>query len=327
MRLLVLGGTRFLSRAVATEAVRRGHDVTCACRGTSPVPDGAAHLPLDRAGGDVAAVLGAGAAGWDAVVDVARRPSWVRAAVAAVPDAHWVFVSSISVYADHGTPGGGPGSTPLLDPVPEDRDLDTDPEAYGGMKVACEQEVQSRTASSTVVRPGLIVGPGDPTGRFSYWVERLADPGTVLAPGSPSDPTQVVDVRDLAAWVVRCAEQRLPGVLDAIGPVVPRSSLLEEVAAGVGTRPDLRWVGSERLLALEVAEWSGPRSLPLWLASPEYAGMMAHDPEPAAAAGLVHRPVARTAADTLAWLRETPDAGRTGVTRAEEAAVLAEVDG
>src|ERR671913_1876892 len=110
MRLLVLGGTLFLSREVARAAVRRGHEVTCACRGSAPVPDGAVHLGLDRERDAAADVL---AGGYDAVVDVARRPSWVRAAVAAVPDAHWVFVSSISVYADHVSPGGGPERTPL----------------------------------------------------------------------------------------------------------------------------------------------------------------------------------------------------------------------
>ena len=323
MRLLVLGGTLFLSRAVTLEAVARGHQVTCACRGSSPVPDGADHLPLDRDRDDVTAALGERS--WDAVVDVARRPTWVRAAVGALPSAHWVFVSSISVYADHAAAGGGPGRTPLVAPVREDRDLAVDPEAYGGMKVACEQAVEARAATATLVRPGLIVGPGDPTGRFTYWVERLADGGTVLAPGTPSDPTQVVDVHDLAAWLVTCAEQRSPGILDAIGPVLPRQALLEQVAAGVGGHPELRWVPSEQLLALEVAAWAGPRSLPLWLPDPEYAGMLTHDPGPAAAAGLACRPVAETAADTLAWLRATPGATRTGMTRAEEAEVLARV--
>jgi 2'-hydroxyisoflavone reductase len=321
MRLLVLGGTLFLSRAVAAEAVLGGHDVVCACRGTTAVPEGAHHLSLDRERDDVPALLRE-AGSFDAVVEVARRPTWVRAAVAAVPEAHWVFVSSISVYADNETPGGGPERLPLLDPVDEDRDLATEPEAYGGMKVACERAVQAGTASSTVVRPGLIVGPGDPTGRFTYWVERLADGGPVLAPGSPTDPTQVVDVRDLAAWLVDCAEQRRRGVFDAIGPVLPRSELIAQVAAGVGAHPDLRWVPSRRLVELDVAEWAGPRSLPLWLADPTYAGMLTHDPEAAAEAGLVHRPLSETAADTLAWLEATPDAARTGLTRGEEAEVL-----
>jgi nucleoside-diphosphate-sugar epimerase len=306
--------------------VRRGHDVTCACRGSGPVPDGARHLPLDRATDDVAAVL-RGAGPQDAVVDVGRQPSWVRAAVAALPEPHWVYVSSISVYADNATPGGGPGRLPLLEPVPEDRDLATEPEAYGGMKVACEQAVRETAASSVVVRPGLIVGPGDPTGRFSYWVERLADGGAVLAPGDPTDPAQVVDVRDLAAWLVTLAERRTSSVFDAIGPVVPRGELLDEVAAGVGSSPELRWVPSERLLELEVAEWAGPRSLPLWIADASYAGMLTHDPEPAAAAGLVSRPLSETAADTLTWLQATPGSTRTGLTRAEESEVLSRADG
>lgn len=325
MRLLVLGGTIFLSREVAAEAVRRGHEVTCACRGTTPVPAGARLLPLDRVTDDVAAVL-RGAGPQDAVVDVGRQPSWVRAAVEALPEPHWVFVSSISVYADNATPGGGPGRLPLLEPVLEDRDLTVEPEAYGGMKVACEQAVQETASSSTVVRPGLIVGPGDPTGRFTYWVQRLADSGTVLAPGEPTDPAQVVDVRDLAAWIVTLAERRIAGVFDAIDPVVGRAELLDQVAAGVGTSPELRWVSSDRLLELQVAEWAGPRSLPLWIADASYVGMLTHDPDPAAAAGLDCRPLSATAADTLAWLETTPESTRTGLTRAEEAEVLARAD-
>jgi hypothetical protein len=109
--------------------------------------------------------------------------------------------------------------------------------------------------------------------------------------------------------------------------VVPRADLLAQLAAGVGTRPELRWVPSERLVELEVEEWAGPRSLPLWLADPSYAGMMTHDPEPASAAGLTHRPLAETAADTLAWLTATPDATRIGLTREEEAGVLAGAGG
>ena len=108
------------------------------------------------------------------MVDVGRHPSWVRAAVARFPSAHWVFVSTINVYADDSTPGGGPGTLPLREPRHEDVDLREDPEAYGPMKVACEQVVRDGAASATVIRPGLIVGPGDPTGRFTYWPARLA---------------------------------------------------------------------------------------------------------------------------------------------------------
>jgi 2'-hydroxyisoflavone reductase len=311
MRLLVLGGTRFLSREVAVQAVARGWDVTCACRGTSgTVPDGATHLPWDRAD-DPPAEVASGA--WDAVVDVGRVPSQVRAAVTATAQAHWVFVSTISVYADNSSPA----TEPLLDPIEEDVDLAADPEAYGGMKVACEQAVRSTAASSVVVRPGLIVGPGDPTGRFAYWPQRLARGGEVLAPGHPDDVVQVIDVRDLAAWLLDLAQARTTGTYDAVGRPVPLGELLAHTAAGVGaTYPRLTWVDSAFLEAQGVAPWMGEGSLPLWLPRPEYDGMLAHDPGPALAAGLRLRPLADTAAGCL-------DSPVTALSPEREAEVLA----
>ncbi|CUR54840.1 NAD-dependent epimerase/dehydratase [metagenome] len=318
MRLLVLGGTVFLSRAVAEEAVRRGHHVTCACRGTSgSVPEGAATLVVDRSHGDASALSG----DWDAVVDVARIPSWVRSAVTAVPDAHWVFVSTINVYADTTTIGATPATLGLVEPLTSDEDPATGPEVYGAMKVACEQIVRTGAASAMVVRPGLIVGPGDPTGRFSYWPDRLADTGQVLAPGHPGDATQIIDVRDLAAWIVDSAEARRTGDYDGVGPVIARSAMLEQIAAGVGADPRLTWVDQEFLAAHDVEPWAGPNALPLWLPLPEYDGLLSHDPTPSLQAGLRPRPVAETARDTLAWLRS--DAGpATGLSRDAEAAVL-----
>lgn len=323
MRLLVLGGTRFLSRAVATEAVARGHDVTCACRGVSgAVPQGCAHLPWDRAE-DAPPALVSGT--WDAVVDVARLPSQVRRALAAVPDAHWVFVSTINVYPDNDVPGT-PATLRLHEPLEDDgTTADDDPEAYGRMKVACEQAVQASAASSAVVRPGLIVGPGDPTGRFTYWPWRLVQAGgdEVLAPGDPADPVQVIDVHDLAAWLVDLAEQGTTGVFDGVGEVTPLGDVLAAVAEGVGTSPQLTWVPQDFLAEHEVQPWAGPRSVPLWLPRPEYDGMLAHDPAPSLDAGLRLRPVADTARDTAAWLERTPDAARTGLTLDEEVELLA----
>ena len=290
MNLLVLGGTRFLSRDVAVQAVGRGWDVTCACRGRSgQVPDGAVRLPWDRDEG-VPDAVAAGA--WDAVIDVARLPSQVRTAVAATARAHWVFVSTVSVYADDSSPA----MEPLVEPIADDVDLSVDPEAYGGMKVACEQLVQSGAASSVVVRPGLIVGPGDPTGRFAYWPQRLARGGEVLAPGRPEDLVQVIDVRDLASWLLDLAESRTTGVLDAVGRPMPFAEMLAGVAAGVGGgEPRLTWVDQSFLEAQGVEPWAGEGSLPLWLPRPAYDGMLAHDPGPAVAAGLRLRPVAETA--------------------------------
>lgn len=293
MKLLVLGGTRFLSRETAAQAVARGWDVTCACRGESgPVPDGATHLPWDR-NDEVPAAIADGE--WDAVVDVTRLPSHARRAVGATADAHWVFVSTISVYPDNSSPG----TDTLAEPITEDVDLAVDPEAYGGMKVACEQAVQELATSSVVARPGLIVGPGDPTGRFAYWPQRLTRGGEVLAPGTPDDLVQVIDVRDLAAWLLVLAEDRTTGVFDAVGRPMPFGDLLAEVGTGVGTEPELTWVDQEFLEAHDVAPWAGEGSLPLWLPRPEYDGMVAHDPAPAEAAGLRLRPVAETAPGCL----------------------------
>ena len=329
MRLLVLGGTVFLSEAVAEEGLRRGHDVTCACRGESgSVPDGAGHMVWDR---DQPVPPELAATGFDAVVDVARHPSRVRSAVAALkaqsPSAHWVFVSTINVYADESTPGGRPDTLPLHEPITSDEDPASGPEVYGAMKVACEQIVQEGAASATVVRPGLIVGPGDPSGRYTYWPARLAGTTSgdrVLAPGSPDDIVQIIDVRDLASWIVDCAEVRTVGVFDGTGPPTRLGDVLAETAAGVGSSARLVWADQDFLQDHDVQPWSGDRSIPLWLPRPAYDGMMNHDVSPTFAAGLATRPIADTARDTLAWIRAEPSYERTGLTLEEEADLLSE---
>lgn len=312
MDLLVLGGTAFLSRAVATIAVAGGHRVTCAARGVSgSVPDGAELLVLDRSGSEPSPLTGRR---FDAVVDVARTPSWVRSAVAATTGAHWVFVSTVSVYADLATPDQRPEDTPLLEPA----------ETYGALKVECERAACD-AVSSMILRPGLIVGPGDPTGRFSYWPNRLADldgDPRVLAPGAPSDRVQVIDVRDLAAWIVTTAEQRTEGVLDAVGAVQPIGNLLADVAAGCRADPHWVWLDQHQLAAHDIRPWSGERSLPLWVPRPDLTGMLTRDPAPALAAGLELRSIQETARDTLSWLESDPEAAVTGLTRAQELTVL-----
>ncbi|MGH3306937.1 MAG: NAD-dependent epimerase/dehydratase family protein [Nocardioides sp.] len=324
MRLLVLGGTVFLSRAVAVEAVRRGHEVTCACRGESgSVPEGTTHVAWDR--NDPAPSALVDGARFDAVVDVARHPSWVRSAVAAFPEAHWVFVSTISVYTDDSTPNGTVDTLPTHEPIHTDEDPASGPDVYGAMKVACEQAVNEGAGSAVVIRPGLIVGPGDRSGRFSYWPDRIADGGEVLAPGSPDERVQVIDVRDLASWLVDCAESRAKGVFHGTGRAISRADFLEGVADGVGLDgPDRRWtwVDQDFLAGHDVEPWDGPRSLPVWLPQPEYAWLMSVDVEPSYDAGLRTRPLADTARDTLAWLRGEPDAPVAGLDRSAEAVVL-----
>jgi len=324
MRILVLGGSVLLSKATAADAVARGHEVTCVTRGRSgDVPDGARHVVWDLAD-DVPTELASEE--FDAVVDVSRIPSHVRKAVAAWPAAHWVFVSTVNVYSDNETPDPGTDG-PLVEAIEDDRDLGEHPEAYGGMKVACERLVLDGAARSMVIRPGLIVGPGDPSGRYPYWPERLAQsddqPGPVLGPGSPDDRVQVIDARDIAEWIVRSVESGRTGVFDGVGPVQPVGEVIAATAEGVGTSADVVWTSQEFLTEHEVEPWMGEAALPLWLPRPEYEGMMTHDHEASRQAGLVVRPVADTARDTLAWLRATPDAVRTGLSREREAEVLA----
>lgn len=314
MRLLVLGGTQFLSREVVAEAVRRGHEVVCAHRGrTGATPPGASAVLWDRADPAPAELLDAGP--YDAVVDVARQPTHVRHALDVVPDAHWVFVSTISVYADDSDPAG-PGAGRLKDAVEEDSD---DPEAYGGLKVACERLVLDRAASAVVVRPGLIVGPGDPSGRFAHWARRSADDGEVLAPGEPDALVQVIDARDLASWIVTLAEESATGTFDAVGPAMPFADLLDACLPDAS----LVWVDQAFLEAEGVAPWTGPESIPVWLPRPEYDGMLAHDAQPALDAGLAVRPVADTTSDTRVWLEADPAARIGGITREREAELIA----
>ncbi|GAA3779070.1 SDR family oxidoreductase [Plantactinospora mayteni] len=264
---------------------------------------------------------------YDAVVDVARHPDQVRNAVAALAGrvGHFTFVSTCSVYADTATPGQRVDAAPVLAPASRDAEDPTlSAESYGACKVSCEQLVTEAFGAERVFvcRAGLIVGPEDPIGRFEYWVRRAARGGEVLAPGSPDDAVQLVDVRDLADWIVAAGERGLTGTYDGTGAPTTRAAFLADVL------PDgaaLTWVSQEFLVEQGVAPWSGPRSLPIWLPLPEYAGFLSRDVTPSLAAGLRTRPLAETARDTAAWLATAgPEAGqRIGLTEAEEAEILA----
>jgi nucleoside-diphosphate-sugar epimerase len=327
MRLLVLGGTVFLGRTVARLAVAAGHNVTCATRGVSGTPeDGVSFVRVDRDQPDgLAALRGLE---FDAVVDVSSRPGQVRRAVADLAQrvGHAVYVSSGSAYAEHGTPGQSAADTPVLDPAPAEADPDgSDMASYGPRKVACERAVIDGFGPDRtfVCRAGLIIGPGDPSGRFGYWVSRLARGGEVLAPGAPDEFVQYVDVRDLAGWLLDAAAG-LTGVYDGIGTPVSREYLLTHIAVGVRASAELIWVDQRFLLDEGVRPWSGARSLPLWLPLPEYAGFLTRDVSASLAAGLRTRDVADTARDTLGWLRDpaTVPGDRDGLAPADEAALL-----
>jgi 2'-hydroxyisoflavone reductase len=319
MRLLILGGTQFLGRAIAAHACVAGHDVTCAARGvTGAVPQGARHIRVDRDQPDGLAPF-AGME-FDALVDVSRHPGQVRRAVAALKDrvAHWTFVSTVSVYADNGTPGQRADTAPLRVPTAPEVEHST-LEIYGAAKVACEQAVGT---DAFICRAGLIAGPEDPTGRFTYWPARLARGGEVLAPGSPDEAMQLIDVRDVAQWIVHAAQTGLNGILDAIAPWCRRGDFLAQCAGAVGADCSFVWADRAFLEANDVKRWAGPRSLPLWVPLPEFAGFSTRDTSPAIAAGLMLRPLAETARDTLHWVRAA-DGPISGLTADEERALLA----
>lgn len=320
MKLLILGGTVFLGRAIARAA--EGHDVTCAARGTSgSPPPGARFVRIDR--GSVEGLSNLEGT-FDAVIDVARQPGHVRNALTALAGrvGHWSFVSTCSVYADDGTPGQRAETAPLQEPTPPGLDEAT-AQQYGPAKVACEQLVLDSGLPAFIDRAGLIVGPEDRSGRFDYWVSRLARGGEILAPGAPSDHVQWIDVRDLAAWHVRAAETGLTGVFDGIGPPVTRGEFFAGLAGGLGVNPRLTWVDQDFLVEHKVEPWMGDRSLPMWLPLPEYAGFMTRDTAPSLTAGLAPRPLPGTARDTLTWLETAPDGPRrAGLTPDEEAELL-----
>jgi nucleoside-diphosphate-sugar epimerase len=318
MRLLVLGGTQFLGRAIAAHACAIGHDVTCAARGVAgAAPQGARFIRVDRDVPDGLAPLTGER--FEAVVDVSRHPGQVRRAVAALkPRAgHWTFVSSVSVYADNRTPGQRADTAPLRPPTAPDIERSTE-DIYGAAKVACEQATGE---GAFICRAGLIVGPEDPTGRFTYWPMRLHRGGEVLVPGTPDDAVQLIDVRDLAQWIVLAAQNGLTGCFDAIGPSFTRGEFLAQCAAAVGLSCTFTWADRAFLERHDIKRWSGPRSLPLWLPLPEFAGFLTRDTAPARAAGLTVRPLTETVRDTLAWARAAGGTV-TGLTANEESQAL-----
>jgi 2'-hydroxyisoflavone reductase len=311
MRFLILGGTRFLSYATAAAALARGHDVVCAARGESgAVPDGATLEAVDRDRG-LGPLTGER---FDAVVDVARMNlPWVRDALSSIDAAHWTFVSSVSVYAADGS---------LLEPR-EDADP-TDPEGYGAVKVASENAVRATHPDALIVRAGLICGPGDLSDRFGYWAARFARGGRAVVPDAPDQPVRIIDVRDLAAWIVRCAEEGTGGTYDGVGPATVLGSVFDEVADAVGA-PDLERVpvGAADLEAAGITYWMGPRSLPLWL-PPDSLVFVSRDPGPAAEAGLTCRSIAETARAALAHEQAlgVDRERRAGLSAAEEQELL-----
>lgn len=286
MKLLILGGTQFVGRATAEAALARGHELTLFHRGRTN-PDlfaEAEHVHGDRER-DLSVL---GERMFDVVVDTSGYdPHAVRTSVEALAGARYVFVSTISVYDDFSR--GPDESSPVF----------TAGDGYGELKAACERELPGE---ALVVRPGLIVGPHDPTYRFTYWVDRLARGGDVVAPEPRGSHVQLIDVRDLADWIVRSIEEKLRGTFNAVGPHEPLSmeELLEGIRVAAGGDARLHWLDADLLQERGLEPWS---TLPLWLPDPAWSGHSEVANARAVSKGLTFRPLEETVRDTLAWIR------------------------
>ncbi len=338
LRLLILGGTGFTGPDQVRYALARGHHVTVFNRGkTHPgeLPEGVEQLIGDRSTGDLAALKGRQ---WDVVIDnPTMLPKWVHDAAEILKGnvERYIFISTISVYGDVAQ-ADADETAPTekytgADPMKETRDTVVASKfaLYGPLKALSEKEAEKWFPGKTlIIRPGLIVGPGDETDRFSYWPVRIARGGEVLAPGDPSDPVQIIDARDLAEWTIRMAERGTTGVFNAVGPAnrLTVGGMLNGIKDALDAKTaKFTWVPAKFLEAHDVSPWS---DMPVWVPpSGENAGMGSISNRLAVAQGLTFRPLAQTAHDTLAWFKAQPPARqeklKAGLTKEREIEVLA----
>jgi 2'-hydroxyisoflavone reductase len=335
LRILILGGTGFIGPYQVRYAVERGHQVTVFNRGRrqSDLPAAVEHLQGDR-NNDLSALKGRD---WDVVIDnPTTLPFWVRDAASLLRDHadHYIFISTISVYSDFSQPGMDE-TAPLAryggdDPMAETMEsFSANPgPLYGPLKALSEQEAERWfPGRTTVIRPGLIVGPNDPSDRFTYWPVRVARGGEVLAPGKPTDPTQVIDARDLSEWTIRMAEQKATGIYNATGPA--RTMGIGEMLGAMEplARDTVRFtfVDADFLASQQIRPWG---HMPAWVpADGDSPGLLQVSIRRALDQGLTYRPIGDTARDTLAWFRTLPAERQeklaAGISAEREAEVLA----
>lgn len=326
MNLLILGGTKFLGRHLVQAALARDHIVTLFNRGSRPgMFAGVEELRGDRSQGrqGLHALRGRR---WDAVIDTSGYlPRLVGASAETLRDAvgRYAFISSISVYAEFAdAPDESSPLAELADPSSEDI-----PRDYGALKAVCERVVEATFGDRALtIRPGLIVGPFDPTGRFTYWPMRLARGGEVLAPDDPVGAVQFIDVRDLAGWIVQLIERNTAGVFNATGPAQPLrfDTFLHEAARALQAQCRFTWVDAPFLQEKGVQPWT---ELPLWV--DDAPGLNRTNVARAIGAGLAFTSLAKTVMDTHAWAQEQirehgPESlGNAGLRSEKEADVLA----
>lgn len=326
LKILILGGTGFVGPHQVEVALGRGHEVTLFNRGQSApglFPQ-VENLTGDR-DGDLAALRGRK---WDAVIDNSGNiPRWVQTAAALLQGnvGQYLYVSSISAYADQSVVGLK--ETAPLAALDESQAEQVTSANYGGVKALCEKRAREAFPETyTIMRPGLIVGPGDPTDRFTYWPARIHDGGTVLAPGKPTDPIQCVDARDVAQWMITALEEKHFGIYNVTGPRQPLTigDFLDGVKGTVNSDCDFTWVDASFLQEKGIAPWA---DMPLWVPpGSTIAGLTTIDISRAVKAGLTFRPMALTVQDSLAWFRAEP-AGRelrAGLSATREASLLRE---
>ncbi len=322
MDLLIVGGTRFVGRHIAEQALARGHRVTLLHRGSTQAPTlGAAeHLLADR--DRLGGVLEGRS--FDATIDAcAYWPGQVRSLASALDGrgGHYVYISSASAYAETSTRGGDE-SLPLASIGSDDPDsLAMGPDTYGPLKALCEKASTEEfgAVTSTIVRPTYVVGPHDHTGRFTWWVDRISRGGAVACPGPADHPMQLIDARDQASWVVGLAERRVSGAFHSCSPEPPWSfrDMLEGIRSALDADAELRWLDPHDV---------GSAPFPLW--APEAEGVLALSPAAARATGLSPRPFAETVRDTAAWMASAPwRPDGVGVDADDEARLLAASEG
>jgi 2'-hydroxyisoflavone reductase len=307
MKILMIGGTRFVGYHIVKTAIQRGHEMTLFNRGQSN-PDAFPNVETitgDRTKPEDLQQL-AGRQ-WDVVIDTCGYvPRITRASAEVLKDAveRYIFISTVSVYADPPPPEGLNEESELAT-LEDETTEDISGGTYGGLKVLCEKSIEETLPGRTlIIRPGLIVGPQDPTDRFTYWVRRIADGGEVLAPGNPDAPVQFIDVRDLAEWAVDMAEKKATGVYNAVAPTqtITMGEFLETANTFFGNKAHFTWVSEEFLKEKEVGAFS---EMPLWIPS-EMEGMHKTSNAKAIAEDFTSRPVQDTLHDTLLWFKSLP---------------------